>query len=361
VYNIKNIDVIDVSERKNNKIDILSLSKQELKDYIKIDLSTFNIEPFRADQIYSWLYKNIESFEDMANISAEQRKIFDERFYINKINLIQKFESKIDGTVKYLFELDDLNKIESVLMRYKHGNSVCISTQAGCRMNCAFCASAIGGLTRNLLPSEMLLQIMYISKDIGERISNVVLMGIGEPLDNFNNVMKFLELINSGDGLNIGYRHISLSTCGIADKIEELRQKNLPVTLSVSLHAPNDEIRNKIMPVNKKWAIDKLLKICYNYVKTTKRRITFEYILIQGLNDRDSDAFELSQKLKNILCHVNLIPANDVPERKYKASHIKNINRFCQILRENGVNATVRRKCGKDINASCGQLRNHRP
>lgn len=354
--------MIDVKEHKQNKnkdkIDILSLSKQEVKDYIK-NLNGFDIESFRSEQIYSWLYKNIDNFNDMSNIPAGQRKIFNEEFYINKLNLVKKLESKIDGTIKYLFELDDFNKIESVLMRYKHGNSLCISTQSGCRMNCVFCASAIGGLIRDLLPSEMLLQIMYISKDIGERISNVVLMGIGEPLDNFDNVIKFLELINSPDGLNIGYRHISLSTCGLVDKIEELRKKNLPVTLSVSLHAPNDEIRNKIMPVNRKWTVDKLLKTCYNYVKTTKRRITFEYILINGVNDRDKDAVELAQKTKNILCHVNLIPVNDVPERKYKPSDIKNINRFCQILKENGVNATVRRKCGGDINASCGQLRNH--
>ena len=353
--------MIDLNEHSKNidKIDILSLSKQELKDYIKNNLSEFNIKDFRGEQIYSWLYKDIESFDDMANIPLTQRKIFADRFYINKINLIQKLESKIDGTIKYLFELDDSNKIESVLMRYKHGNSVCISTQAGCRMNCAFCASAIGGLKRNLLPSEMLLQVMNISKDIGERISNVVLMGIGEPLDNFDNTVKFLELVNSSDGLNIGYRHISLSTCGIADKIEKLRKKNLPVTLSVSLHAPNDETRNKIMPINRKWTVDKLLKTCYNYIKTTKRRVTFEYIMLRGINDSESDALELADKIKNILCHVNLIPVNEVPEKKYKASDIKSINRFCQILRKNGVNATVRRKCGKDINASCGQLRNH--
>ena len=346
------------NKNKFDKIDILSLSKQELKDYIKENLSEFKIQDFRGEQIYSWLYKDIERFDDMANISLAQRKIFSERFYINKIKLAEKFESKFDGTIKYLFELEDLNKIESVLMRYKHGNSVCVSTQAGCRMNCGFCASAIGGLERNLTPSEMLLQIMYISKDIGERIGNVVLMGIGEPLDNFDNVMKFLELVNSSDGLNIGYRHISLSTCGLADKIDLLREKNLPVTLSVSLHAPNDEIRNRLMPVNQKWGIDKLLKICYNYVKTTKRRITFEYIMIHNVNDRECDAFELARKLKNILCHVNLIPINDVPERRYRASDTKNISRFCRILEDNGINATVRRKCGKDIDASCGQLRN---
>lgn len=360
---------IDINENNKNKVDILSLSKNELKEYIKNNLSSQKIESFRGEQIYSWLYKNIGSFEDMANIPVGQRKIFGTEFYINKIKLVQKLESKIDGTIKYLFELNESNgiseggdvrgnRIESVLMRYKHGNSVCISTQAGCRMNCAFCASTVGGLTRNLLPSEMLLQIMYIAYDIGERISNVVLMGIGEPLDNFDNVMKFLELVNSEDGLNIGYRHISLSTCGIVDKIEKLQERKLPVTLSVSLHAPNDEIRNKIMPVNRKWDVDKLLKICYNYVRATKRRITFEYILIDGVNDSDGNALELSRKLKKILCHVNLIPVNEVRERNYRAGGTQRINRFCQILKENGVNATVRRKCGGDINASCGQLRN---
>ncbi|MCL2773880.1 MAG: 23S rRNA (adenine(2503)-C(2))-methyltransferase RlmN [Oscillospiraceae bacterium] len=339
-----------------NKIDILSLSKNELRDVIKNDFKDINIETFRADQIYSWIYKNIGSFFDITNISERQKKIFDDYFYIGRLKAVKKLVSS-DGTIKYLFELHDGNKIESVFMRYNHGNTVCVSTQVGCRMGCAFCASAIGGISRNLLPSEMLLQVMTIEKDVGERISNIVLMGIGEPLDNFDNVLKFLGLVNSKDCLNIGYRHISLSTCGLVDKINKLKEINIPITLSVSLHAPNDMIRKKIMPVSNKWSIDELLKSCEDYANYTKRRISFEYTLIERLNDSVSDAYELASKIKNILCHVNLILINKVAERNFSPPSVNTAQTFQKVLENNGVNVTFRRKCGNDIDASCGQLR----
>ena len=353
---------------KNDKIDLLSLSKEELRDIVKDKL---NIEKYRADQIYSWMYK-ANSFAAMSNISEKHKTLFDEHFYIKKLTIDKKSVSN-DGTVKYLFDLGDGNKIESVLMRYKHGNSVCISTQAGCRMNCAFCASSIGGLVRNLTPSEMLLQITQIEKDTGERVSNVVLMGIGEPLDNFDNVIKFLELANTG--LNIGLRHISLSTCGLVDKINELKQKNMPITLSISLHAPNDEIRSKIMPINLKYNISELIAACKDYVNHTRRRISFEYILIDGLNDSTENALELASHIQGMLAHVNLIPINiisinakdqkdskaKIEKRETKNTFAppdkKKAERFRQILERNGINATFRRKCGDDVNASCGQLR----
>ena len=343
----------------NGKNDILSLSKTELKDLIKNKLNT---ESFRADQIYSWIYNPTSKlmgeidFRDMSNISKSHQKIFGDHLYIGKLEIIKK-QISIDGTVKYLFGLHDGNMIESVFMKYNHGNTICISTQVGCRMGCAFCASSAGGLSRNLLPSEMLLQIMTAQRDVGERISNVVLMGIGEPLDNFENVIKFLELVNGKDGLNIGYRHISLSTCGLADKINELKRINIPVTLSISLHAPNDEIRNKIMPVNNKWNVDKILKSCKEYAKFTKRRISFEYILIDKINVSEENAAELAYKVKNILCHVNLILINETPEKNFSPPNIKTAQKFQKTLEDYGINATFRRKCGADIEAACGQLR----
>jgi len=295
-------------------------------------------------------------FAKMSNIPKIQQKIFDDNLYIGKLKILKKQISS-DGTIKYLFGLHDGNMIESVFMRYNHGNTVCISTQVGCRMGCKFCASAVGGLGRNLLPSEMLLQVMTAQKDTNERISNIVLMGIGEPLDNFDNVLKFLELVNSTDGLNIGYRHISVSTCGLVDKINQLKDINIPVTLSVSLHAPNDEIRKKIMPVSNKWGVDKLLKACREYADYTKRRISFEYTLINNLNDSIENARELAFKLKNILCHVNLILINEVADKNFSPPDIKKAKIFQKILENHGINATFRRKCGNDIDASCGQLR----
>lgn len=337
----------------NNKIDILSLSKNELSEIIKNNL---NAEQFRAVQIYSWIYKGAECFSDMSNISQKHKKIFDESLYIGRLKTAKKLTSS-DGTIKYLFELYDGNKIESVLMKYNHGNTVCVSTQVGCRMGCAFCASAFGGLTRNLYPSEMLLQIMAVEKDIGERISNVVLMGIGEPLNNFVNVVKFLELVNSADGLNIGYRHISLSTCGLVDKINELKKINIPITLSVSLHAPNDEIRKKIMPVTNKWSIDELIRSCNDYADYTKRRISFEYTLIDKLNSSAENARELVSKIKDMKCHVNLIMINKIPGKAFFPPNTQDACIFQKTLENNGINATFRRKCGGDIAASCGQLK----
>jgi len=339
----------------NDKTDVLSLSKDELKNLIKNKL---NIESFRADQIYSWIYKSLgeTEFADMSNISKPHKKIFDDNLYIGKLKILKKQVSS-DGTIKYLFGLHDGNTIESVFMKYNHGNTVCISTQVGCRMGCRFCASATGGLSRNLLPSEMLLQIMAVQKDSGERISNAVLMGIGEPLDNFVNVVKFLELLNGKDGLNIGYRHISISTCGLVDKINKLKEINIPVTLSVSLHAPNDRIRKKLMPVSDKWGVGEILQACRDYANYTKRRVSFEYTLINNLNDSEETAIELALKIKNILCHVNLILINKIPGGNFSPPDMKKANKFQQTLENYGVNATFRRKCGGDIDASCGQLR----
>jgi len=296
------------------------------------------------------------NFDAMGNISKIDRKLLDEYFYISGLEISKK-QISADGTVKYLFGLGDGNMIESVFMKYKHGNTVCISTQVGCRMGCAFCDSAIGGLSRDLLPSEMLLQVMAVQKDAKSRISNVVLMGIGEPLDNFDNTIKFLRLINDKNGLNIGYRHISVSTCGLVDKINKLKNINIPVTLSVSVHAPNDDIRNKLMPINNKWGVDALLEACRGYANHTKRRVSFEYVLIDGLNDSKDNARELAHKIKNILCHVNLIPLNRVLRGGFAPTGEKKARIFLQTLENCGINATVRRKCGDDINAACGQLK----
>ena len=335
-----------------DKTDLLSLSKNELEEIITNKLG---LEPYRAGQIYSWMYK-VCAFEQMSNISKRHRELLENYFYIETLTIAKKSISK-DGTIKYLFELGDGNKIESVFMRYKHGNTVCISVQIGCRMGCVFCASAEGGLVRNLTPAEMLLQIINIERDTDERVSNIVLMGIGEPLDNFLNVIKFLELANSG--LGIGMRHISVSTCGLTDKINELGKKNLPLTLSVSLNAPNDEIRGRIMPVNNKHRIGELLRVCKNYAEHTHRRISFEYILIDGLNDSEQDARELASRIKDILCHVNLILVNRVYKQgeTFLPPSRKKAEKFKQTLINCGINATFRRGCGGDVYASCGQLR----
>jgi len=340
----------------NNKTDILSLSKEELKNLITNKL---NIENFRADQIYSWIYNSMGTvdFDQMSNISKAHQKIFEDNLYIGRLKILKKQISS-DRTVKYLFGLHDGNTIESVFMKYNHGNTICISTQVGCRMGCEFCASAIGGFNRNLLPSEMLLQIMTAQNDMGERISNVVLMGIGEPLDNFDNVIKFLGLVNSKDGLNIGYRHISVSTCGLVDKINRLKEINIPVTLSVSLHAPNDKIRNLLMPVNRRYSIDKLIEGCKIYTYKTNRRVTFEYALIKGVNDAPDDARELMRKIRGMLCHINIIPVNKTENSEFQPSVKERIMQFEDILTKGGFQITVRRQLGSDIMAACGQLRN---
>ena len=276
---------------------------------------------------------------------------------MSELEIQEKYVSKIDGTTKYLFRLEDGNCIESVVMYYKHGISICISSQVGCRMGCGFCASTIGGLYRSLTPGEILNQVIFAGKDIGERISNIVMMGIGEPLDNFDNVVKFLHNVNHPDGVGIGYRHISLSTCGLADKIYRLAEEKLPITLSVSLHAPNDEIRSSIMPVNRAFSIAELMKACRSYIEATTRRISFEYSLISGVNDTPECARELARLLRGMLCHVNLIPVKPVAERGFKKGTRAEIDAFLNTLLSLGINATVRRELGSDISASCGQLR----
>lgn len=334
-------------------IDLKDFEFDELSEYLK----SIGEPKFRAKQIFSWLHKGVESFDEMTNLSKQTRSKLSEECFVSTLKIREKYVSKIDKTTKYLFELPDGNCIESVVMYYKHGISICISSQVGCRMGCNFCASTIGGLYRSLTPGEILNQVIFAEKDIGERISNIVMMGIGEPLDNFDNVVKFLRNVNHPDGINIGYRHISLSTCGLVPRIYDLAKENMPITLSVSLHAPNNEIRNSIMPVNKKYPVEELIKACKDYIKTTSRRISFEYSLISGVNDSLEAADELSRLLSGMLAHVNLIPVNKIEERDYHKGDKKQIRAFCERLVSRGINATVRRELGSDIQASCGQLR----
>ena len=345
------------------KQDIKSLTLQELTTQI-VDLG---LPKFRAGQIYSWLHKQCaESFDEMTNLSKDLRAKLDEVYEIKNCQIERKLESQIDDTKKYLFKLNDGELIESVLMKYKYGYTVCVSSQVGCNMKCSFCASTIDGCVRNLTPSEILSQIYAItrdnlSKDSDFRVSHIVLMGMGEPLDNYDNVTKFLDLISNGDGLNISARHISISTCGIVPRIYDLVEKHPQFTLSVSLHAPNDEIRSRIMPVNKKWGVDELLTACKKYTDATNRRISFEYAMMDGINDTDECAKELRQRLKGTLCHVNLIPANEVRENDYKRSSMERLETFSRILEAGGITTTIRRSLGGDIDASCGQLRrNHK-
>lgn len=336
-----------------DKIDIKSMYLGEITDL----LAEMGQPKFRALQIFKWLQSGVESFDDMTNIPKTLRETLADKCYIAFVKPIKKYVSQIDGTVKYVYELFDGELIESVLMSYEHGYTVCISTQVGCRMGCKFCASGIYGLTRNLTASEMLSQITYASRDNGIRVSNVVMMGMGEPLDNFENSIRFLKLVSDDNGINIGLRHISLSTSGVVSGIEKLAEHNLPITLSISLHAPNDDIRNRTMPVNKKWNIDALLNACCNYQKVTTRRISFEYALIEGVNDSDECAKELANRLKGIMCHVNLIPANPIKENTFKKPERRAIYNFQKKLESFGITATVRRTLGADINASCGQLK----
>lgn len=334
-------------------VDLKCLEYGELEEL----LAGLGEPKFRAKQIYSWLYKGAESFEEMTNISKKTIERLREAAFISRLAIREKYVSRIDGTVKYLFTLEDGNCIETVVMRYKHGITICISSQVGCRMGCGFCASTIGGLYRSLTAGEIINQIIFAQKDLGERISNVVMMGIGEPLDNYDNVIRFLHNVNNPNGLNIGYRHISLSTCGLADRIYRLAEEGLPITLSVSLHAPNNEIRSSIMPVNKKFPIEELIKACRHYISVTTRRISFEYSLISGVNDSTENARELASLLKGMLCHINLIPVNRVEERNYHKGSKEDIYKFQKKLSELGMNATIRRELGSDISASCGQLR----
>lgn len=335
------------------KADIKSLLPEELEKA----LSELGEPKYRAKQIFVWLNKGAKSFEDMSNLSKSLRERLDERFFITVPKPVRKQVSELDGTVKYLWELKDGNAIETVVMSYKHGNTVCISSQVGCRQGCAFCASAIGGLVRNLEPSEMLDEVLFSQLDSGKTISNIVLMGIGEPLDNFDNVIKFLALVNHPDGMNIGMRHISLSTCGITERLDDLAEKDLQLTLSISLHAPDDETRSRIMPANRNRGVEALIGACKRYFERTGRRISFEYAMIDGVNDSVSQARELSRLAKSVGAHVNLIPLNHVEEREFRPSTAENLKTFKSTLDKAGVNSTVRRKLGGDVEASCGQLR----
>ncbi len=334
-------------------IDLLSMLPEEITDFV----TELGQPKYRGKQIFEALYKGVRDFDGLTSLPKAFREALTEHAFIPTAEICRKLVSKIDGTVKYLFRLHDGETIESVFMRYKHGNTMCISTQVGCRMGCSFCASTKAGLVRSLAPSEMLLQIMEAQRDLGERVSNVVLMGMGEPLDNYDNVIKFLKLINYESGLNIGLRHISLSTCGLVDKIDSLSQEGLPVTLSVSLHAPNDEKRKQTMPIANRYSIAELLQACKRFIDKTGRRISFEYALISGENDLPEDAHQLGKLLSGMLCHVNLIPVNPIKERNYKSSEKNAIKVFTDILETYRINVTVRRKLGADINASCGQLR----
>ena len=312
---------------------------------------------FRAKQVYAWLHKGIRSYDEMSNLPQNLRAELAARYPIYAPEVVRKQESKKDGTIKYLWKLSDGNCVETVLMRYHYGNTVCISSEVGCRMGCAFCASTLGGLVRPLEAHEMLDQVLFTQIDSGLPISHIVLMGIGEPLDNFDNVMRFLELVNSPDGMNISMRHISLSTCGLVPKIDELAKRKLQITLSVSLHAPNDEVRNTIMPVNKAYPTEELLSACRRYYDATSRRISFEYAMIDGVNDSVEQARELIRRLKGLPAHFNLIPLNHVEESPLKPSSRNAVARFQKTLEDAGIPATVRRTLGGDIDASCGQLR----
>ena len=312
---------------------------------------------FRAKQVYTWLHKGVRSYDEMTNLPQNLRAELAARYPIYAPEVVRKQESKKDGTIKYLWKLADGNCVETVLMRYHYGNSVCISSEVGCRMGCAFCASTLGGLVRPLEAHEMLDQVLFTQIDSGLPISHIVLMGIGEPLDNFDNVMRFLELVNSPDGMNISMRHISLSTCGLVPKIDELAKRKLQITLSVSLHAPNDEVRNTIMPVNKAYPTEELLSACRRYYDATSRRISFEYAMIDGVNDSVEQARELIRRLKGLPAHFNLIPLNHVEESPLKPSSRNAVARFQKTLEDAGIPATVRRTLGGDIDASCGQLR----
>ena len=335
------------------KQDIKSMTLAEMTQA----LNDMGQPAFRAKQIYTWLHKGVTDFEEMTNLSKELRAKLDETYYITAPKVARKQRSQKDGTVKYLWELGDGNCVETVLMQYHHGNTVCISSEVGCPMGCKFCASTLGGLVRRLQPSEILDQVLFTALDSGLPISNIVLMGIGEPLDNFDNVMRFLELVNSPEGMNIGMRHISLSTCGLVPRIDELAEKKLQLTLSVSLHSPDDASRSAIMPINRKYPVDVLLDACRRYFEKTGRRVSFEYTMIDGVSDSPEQAKLLASKLHGLAAHVNMIPLNPVAESPLRPSTRQAVARFQKILEGHGIPATVRRSLGGDIDASCGQLR----
>lgn len=337
-----------------DKTDIKSLPM----DKLKAELSAMGEKPFRAKQIFEWLHaRNASSFDEMTNLSKALREKLAQSYRISHLEIVQKLVSKEDGTVKYLFDIGGGTLIESVFMSYEYGNAVCVSSQAGCRMGCTFCASTVDGLERSLLAGEIAEQIYEIQQDTGKRVSNIVMMGSGEPLDNFDNVIDFLHIINDENGLGIGMRHITISTCGLVDKIKRLMELKLQITLAISLHAPNDDIRQRTMPVAKSYNIDDLIAAAREYANVTKRRVTYEYALIQGVNDSRDNAEELAARLHGSMCHVNLIPVNDVKENNYVRSSEDSIKSFAAVLEQKHIEVTVRRRLGSDINAACGQLR----
>ena len=334
-------------------IDLRSLSTEELAAH----LTAMGQPAFRAKQIRQWLDAGVTDFMEMSNLPIALRESLAATCRIPGVTVARKLVSQIDGTIKYLFQLEDGETVESVLMQYKHGYSQCISTQVGCRMGCTFCATGMGGLIRNLTAAEIYAQIQAAQRDAGVRVSSVVLMGMGEPLDNYDQVVRFLRMLGEEGGVHIGMRHISLSTCGLVPGIRRLAEEQIPLTLSVSLHAPNDAIRSKTMPVNRRWPIEQLLEACRDYIRATGRRISFEYAMIDGVNDSDACAEELAARLKGMLCHVNLIPVNTVAGKAQQRSSRQRIRAFMDTLQKRGLNVTVRRTLGSDINASCGQLR----
>jgi len=334
------------------KPTIRNLLPEELEALMK----EMGEQAFRAKQIFQWTQRGVRSFDEMTNLSESLRQQLKDRFTFTAPQLLEKLEST-DGTIKYLWELSDGNTVETVLMRYRHGNTICISSQVGCRMGCTFCASTIGGLVRNLDAAEMLEEVLFTELDAGTKISNIVLMGIGEPLDNFEQVLRFLKLVNHPGGLNIGMRHITLSTCGLIEEIDKLACNHLQLTLSISLHAPDDETRNQLMPISRKSSVRELLEAAERYYKETGRRVSFEYAMIDGVNDTPEQAALLSKRIKGIGGHVNLIPLNPIAERELGPSAEEKLERFENILRQAGVNVTIRRSLGGDIDASCGQLR----
>lgn len=336
-----------------SQTDIKSITLPELKARFTAE----GLPAYRAGQVYRWLSGGVRGFDEMTNLPKDLRERLAAENFIAGADIVRKYSSKLDDTVKYLFRLHDGQLVESVLMHYEHGRTICISSQVGCKMDCAFCATGQSGYSRDLSPSEMLAQVQSAQADAGVRISNIVLMGMGEPLENYRNVLRFLDLVSSEDGMNVGMRHISLSTCGVVDRIYDLAEKEYQLTLSVSLHAPNDEIRSRLMPVNRRWKIGELLDACRYYQSRTGRRISFEYAMIGGVNDSRDCARELARRLKGIMCHVNLIPMNPVEGLPFRKSPPTVMQRFLGTLEGEGVNATVRRTLGADIDASCGQLR----
>lgn len=334
--------------------NILDFSLEELKECIVKNKES----GFRAKQVFNWIYNSfVWDFNEMKNLPKSTREKLSQEFYIGIPKIVKKLESQDKNTYKFLFEYKDGNIIESVVMKYKHGNSICVSTQVGCRMGCKFCASTLEGVIRNLTAGEIIAQVLAAQREIGERISNIVLMGSGEPLDNYDNVVKFLKLVTAEYTLNIGQRHITLSTCGIVPKIRELADTNLNITLAISLHAPYDDLRKEMMPIANKYSIKELIEICKYYIEKTNRRVTFEYALVNGKNDTLECADKLGNLLKGLLCHINLIPVNEIKENNYKKSSLKNIEVFSNMLKERGIETTIRREMGSDINAACGQLR----